>query len=663
MIDTNYAINQLIDFAVIGILILGIWQFRAPRSARFGNLTAAFALLCAFVLVLTRNGIIDTGIVVISLLAGSAAGYAVARVVNMIQIPSMVAFQHGAGGIAAFLISFVELTRGAHELGLMNKISGILGLTIGSLTFSGSMIAAAKLANKMKQTPQILPAHSYLVLMNLLAMLGLGIAALYVPSGIRLYLFLTLIALSAAFGIIFSIRIGGADMPVLISFLNATAGLAAAFCGMIIENKLLIACGATVAASGSILTHVMCKAMNRSLFRVFVPISEKNKSAPASAEENAATDLTGCDPSLDIRQLNPENNFEKAIQIAKGAKKVIIVPGYGMALAQAQFEVVSFAKKMVDMGKDVKFAIHPVAGRMPGHMNVLLAEADIDYDMLVEMDTVNPEFKTTDLTLIVGACDVVNPAAINVEGTPISGMPILHAHESKNVVCCNFDHKPGYSGVKNPLYESNNTVMLTGDAKKTVRQLMENFSGEKPLGEKALTDSSRADRTADAVGALTSAKKVIIIPGYGMALAQAQFKVVELASILEEMGVSVKFAIHPVAGRMPGHMNVLLAEAEVDYENLFEMEMVNPEFAETDVALIFGACDVVNPAAISIEGTPISGMPILMAHEAEKIIICNYDEKPGYSGVENPLYNNKKSILLLGDAKSTANDLIATLKS
>ena len=474
MIDTNYVINQLIDFAVIGILILGIWQFRAPRSARFGNLTAAFALLCAFVLVLTRNGIIDTGIVVISLLVGSAAGYAVARVVNMIQIPSMVAFQHGAGGIAAFLISFVELTRGAHELGLMNRISGILGLMIGSLTFSGSMIAAAKLANKMKQTPQILPAHSYLVLMNLLAILGLGIAALYVPSGIRLYLFLALIALSAAFGIIFSIRIGGADMPVLISFLNATAGLAAAFCGMIIENKLLIACGATVAASGSILTHVMCKAMNRSLFRVFVPISEKKKTAPVSAEDIAATDLSGCDPTLDIRQVNPENNFEKAIEIARDAKKVIIIPGYGMALAQAQFEVVSFAKKLIDMGKDVKFAIHPVAGRMPGHMNVLLAEADVDYDMLVEMDTVNPEFKETDFTLIVGACDVVNPAAINVDGTPISGMPILHAHEAKNVVCCNFDDKPGYSGVKNPLYESSNTVMLPGDAKKTVRQLMEN---------------------------------------------------------------------------------------------------------------------------------------------------------------------------------------------
>ena len=664
MIDTNYVINQLIDFAVIGILILGVWQFRAPRSARFGNLTAAFALLCAFVLVLSRNGIIDPGIVVISLLAGSAAGYLVARVVSMVQIPSMVAFQHGAGGIAAFLVSLVELTRGAHALELVNEISGILGLTIGSLTFSGSMIASAKLANKMRQTPQILPTHSYLTMMNLLAILVLGIAALYVPSGARLYLFLILITLSVAFGIIFSIRIGGADMPVLISFLNATAGLAAAFCGMIIENKLLIACGATVAASGSILTHVMCKAMNRSLFRVFVPISEKSKSMPGSTGENTATDLSGGEPSPDIRQINAENNFEKAIKIARDAKKLIIVPGYGMALAQAQSEVVSFAKKMINMGKDVKFAIHPVAGRMPGHMNVLLAEADVDYDMLVEMDTVNPEFKATDFVLIVGACDVVNPAAINIDGTPISGMPILLTHEAKNVVCCNLDDKPGYSGVKNPLYESSNTVMLPGDAKKTVQQLMENIAGEKSRGEIAVvTHSSLTDRTTDAVGALTSAKKVIIIPGYGMALAQAQFKVVELASILEKIGVSVKFAIHPVAGRMPGHMNVLLAEAEVDYEKLFEMEMVNPEFMETDVALIFGACDVVNPAAISIEGTPISGMPILMAHEAKKIIICNYDEKPGYSGVENPLYDNKKTILMFGDAKSTASDLIETLRS
>ncbi|MBC2743760.1 MAG: NAD(P)(+) transhydrogenase (Re/Si-specific) subunit beta [Desulfosarcina sp.] len=586
MTDSNNAITLLIDFSVIAVLIVGIWQFRAPRGARFGNLTAAFALLCAFILVLYRNGVIDAGTVVLSLLVGSIAGYAVARSVSMIQIPAMVAFQHGAGGIAAFLVSLVELMRGAHALDLINEVSGILGLTIGSLTFSGSMIAAAKLANKMRQTPQVLPAHTYIVLGNLGVLLAIGLAALYVPSGAKVYLYVAQIALSALFGIVFSIRIGGADMPVLISFLNATAGIAASFCGMVIENQLLIAFGATVAASGSILTHVMCKSMNRSLLRVFVPHTEKRVNARKKMPD-AGSGGPGHAMAADSRQVDTNHRFAKAAGIVADARQVIIVPGYGMALAQAQLAVVSLVKKMVAMGKDVKYAIHPVAGRMPGHMNVLLAEAGVDYDMLVEMDAINPEFQNTDLVLVVGACDVVNPAAIDVPGTPISGMPILLTHEAKNVVCCNFDDKPGYSGVPNPLYEKSNTVR----------------------------------------------------------------------------GADVKYAIHPVAGRMPGHMNVMLAEAEVDYDNLLEMDEVNPLFAETDVVMVFGACDVVNPAAIQSEGTPISGMPILMAHEAKKIIACNFDKKPGYSGVPNPLYDNSKTIMMLGDAKKSANDLISSLQS
>jgi len=653
MTDSNNAITLLIDFSVIAVLIVGIWQFRAPRGAKFGNLTAAFALLCAFILVLYRNGIIDAGTVVLSLLVGSIAGYAVARTVNMIQIPAMVAFQHGAGGIAAFLVSIVELMRGAHSLGLINEVSGILGLTIGSLTFSGSMLAAAKLANKMRQTPQLLPAHNYLVLANLVALLAIGFAALYVPNDAKVYLYVVLIALSALFGILFSIRIGGADMPVLISSLNATAGLAAAFCGMVIENQLLIAFGATVAASGSILTHVMCKAMNRSLLRVFVPYTEKRSNSSCEMPD-AGSDGPGKAMAADSRQVDTDHRFLKAAGIVADARQVIIVPGYGMGLAQAQLAVVALAKKMVAMGKDVQYAIHPVAGRMPGHMNVLLAEAGVDYDMLVEMDTINPEFRTTDLVIVVGACDVVNPAAINIPGTPISGMPILLTHEAKNVVCCNFDDKPGYSGVPNLLYENKNTVLLPGDAKKTVHQLLDTLAGEK---------SEKGTTTADVIRALASAKKVMIIPGYGMALAQAQFKVVELASLLEKRGADVKYAIHPVAGRMPGHMNVILAEAEVDYENLLEMEMANPQFAETDVALVLGACDVVNPAAMDTEGTPISGMPILTAHEARKIVVCNFDKKPGYSGVPNPLYDSSKTIMMLGDAKDSTNDLILSLRA
>jgi NAD(P) transhydrogenase subunit beta len=242
-------------------------------------------------------------------------------------------------------------------------------------------------------------------------------------------------------------------------------------------------------------------------------------------------------------------------------------------------------------------------------------------------------------------------------------MPILHAHEAKNVICCNFDELPGYSGVKNPLYANGNTIMLPGDARKSVRQLLERVTAEKTTEEKPAAGRRIGDCTADAVNALASAKKVVIVPGYGMALAQAQFKVAQLASLLEGRGASVKFAIHPVAGRMPGHMNVILAEAEVDYENLLEMDAVNSQFKETDVALIVGACDVVNPAAMNAKGTPISGMPILRAHEAKKILICNYDEKPGYSGVENPLYDNRKSVRMFGDAKKTASDLVAALSA
>jgi NAD/NADP transhydrogenase beta subunit len=295
---------------------------------------------------------------------------------------------------------------------------------------------------------------------------------------------------------------------------------------------------------------------------------------------------------------------------------------------------------------------------------VLLADEGVDFDMLEDMYTINPEFKNTDLSLVIGACDVVNPAAIETDGSPISGMPILLTHESKHVVCCNLDDKPGYSGVENPLYKNDNTIMLLGNAKETVRQLVDNLSEIKPDVEESSSQDKPKDHFVDsAITVLASAKKIIIIPGYGMALAQAQFKVIELASILESLGAQVKFAIHPVAGRMPGHMNVLLAEAEVDYDNLYEMDEINPEFSQTDAVIVFGACDVVNPAAMETEGTPISGMPILLAHEAKTIIVCNFDAKPGYSGVENTLYENPKTIMLLDDAAATATNLIEALKS
>jgi NAD(P) transhydrogenase subunit beta len=660
MTETRYALDLWCDLLVIALLAVGIWQFRTPRGAKFGNLTAACALLGAFVLVLWRNGVVDSATVVISLVIGSVGGFAVARAVSMIQIPAMVAVQNGAGGMAALLVALVELMRRADSLELVGEVSGVLGLTIGALTFSGSMIAGAKLANKMRQTPQILPAHSQLVLITLVAMAVIGLSALYAPIQVKLYFLVFQIVLSAVFGILFSIRIGGADMPVLISFLNANTGLAAALCGMVIGNQLLIAFGATVAASGSILTHLMCKAMNRNLLRIFVPdtiqrqaVSEDRTKPPAVGQPDPLLSPADSQGATDQK-------LEKALAILADAKKIIIVPGYGMALAQAQVALVALAQKMVEMGKEIRYAIHPVAGRMPGHMNVLLAEAGVDYDLLVEMEEINPQFQATDLALIVGACDVVNPAAITVAGTPITGMPILLTHEAKHVICCNYDDQPGYSGVKNPLYERPRTLLLTGDAKETLQRLLVAMTAEKPAAVKA---AAGVDALAAALAALGSAKTVVIIPGYGMALAQAQFKVVALAALLEKRGATVKYAIHPVAGRMPGHMNVILAEAEVDYENLLEMDAVNPRFEETDVALIFGACDVVNTAAIDVPGTPISGMPILMAHAAKTVIVCNLDTKPGYSGVENPLYDTPKTILLLGDAKKTASQLVSALES
>lgn len=461
MIESYFSMNLFLDFCVIGILILGIWLFRWPNTAKLGNLTAAFALTCAAALVLYRSGTLYPYIVLISLVIGSAVGYWVARKVTMIQIPAMVAFQNGAGGLASFLISFVELMRGSQHLGAVNEFFGLLGLTTGALTFSGSMIAGGKLSNKLGQTPRILPKHTWLVMINLAAIVALIIAVLFAPPGSQIFLYVLIVLLSILFGIIFSIRIGGADMPVLISFLNATTGLAAAFCGMIIENKLLISCGATVGASGSILTYVMCRAMNRSLFRVFVPLETSRQNPVVNNRQTLTADPV------------EKNGLQKAVELVRKAKKVIIIPGYGMALAQAQFKVVELASILESMRIQVKFAIHPVAGRMPGHMNVLLAEAEIDYDKLYEMDEINPEFSQTDAVLIFGACDVVNPAAVEIEGTPISGMPILTAHDAEKIIICNFDANPGYSGVENTLYENPKTIMLLGDAGSTATELID----------------------------------------------------------------------------------------------------------------------------------------------------------------------------------------------
>ncbi|MCC6962924.1 MAG: NAD(P)(+) transhydrogenase (Re/Si-specific) subunit beta [candidate division Zixibacteria bacterium] len=454
----------ILELAIIALLIVGITLFRTPRGARWGNLTAAAALLAAIVLVASTHRIVDVSWLVAALLIGGAVGIVVAVRVTMIQIPAMVAFQHGAGGVAACTVALVELTRSGAELTPLGEVSGYLGLVIGAATFSGSMLASAKLAAKIKQTPTILPKHNFALLILLAAIAGLCLTASASTGSGPIALLIVALAASVLLGWLFAIRIGGADMPVLISFLNATAGLAAAFCGIVIKNQLLIACGATVAASGSILTAVMCKAMNRS----FVKVLSGNKSVPTSVTRPAAPER----PAVPRVVRTFAESMTEAKRLLHEAGSVIIVPGYGMALAKAQFKVADLSQRLMQMGKKVSFAIHPVAGRMPGHMNVLLAEADVDYELLREMDDVNGEFAATDVVLVIGACDVVNPAAIMKADTPISGMPILNAHEAKHVLVFNLDERPGYSGVPNSLYDEPSTILLFGDAGKTIGEVL-----------------------------------------------------------------------------------------------------------------------------------------------------------------------------------------------
>ena len=442
----------VVNLAIIALLVAGMSQFRTPRGARLGNHAAALSLIAAVTLVVVQHGLSEPWIVAGATAIGALAGIAVAYRASMTAIPAVVALQHGMGGAAAVVVSAIELTHGAPTLSEVARVSGLFGLVLGGATLSASLLAAAKLADKIRQRPTVLPHHNLALLALLL------LVALPAVGGDSVIGVAAMIVVSIGFGVVFAMRIGGADMPVLISFLNATAGLAAAFCGVAIENRLLVVVGATVASSGSILTIMMCRAMNRSLKSIFLggPLA-----APGMIGELAAK------PPEPVP--SPGDHVDRVARLALEARSVIVVPGYGMALAHAQFEVVRLTKLLETIGKDVRFAIHPVAGRMPGHMNVLLAEADVDYDKLVEIDDANRVFPETDLVLIVGACDVVNPAALDVEDTPLSGMPILQAHQARAIAVCNLDARPGYSGVDNPLYRAPNTLLLLGDALETVK--------------------------------------------------------------------------------------------------------------------------------------------------------------------------------------------------
>jgi H+-translocating NAD(P) transhydrogenase subunit beta len=465
-------VNLLVDFSIIALILIGVRQFRSPRGALRGNWIAAVALGLAVLTVAVRHDLVSPRLVIGMLLVGAVLGWLLAVRVSMIQTPAMVALQHGAGGVAAFLVCFIELVRDSGAQGAVQELSGVTGLVLGAATFSGSLVAGGKLANLIRQPPQVLRGHGWWVAGTAAAALLLSGLAGWSSGSTLVLLLALLILVSAILGTLFSVRIGGADMPVLISFLNATAGLAAAFAGVVIGNRLLVAAGATVAASGSVLTIAMCRAMNRGLFAVFRGFQTPEAPDAPIGPGDIIPELDGGASEKGTETLDP---MEAAAEACRNARSVIFVPGYGMAMAQAQFEVVELARTLESQGKSVRFAIHPVAGRMPGHMHVLLSEAEAPYDKLCELHSINSEFGETDLAIVVGASDVVNPAAGTLKGTPISGMPILKAHEACRILVVNLDDKPGYSGVRNLLYDRPNAILVWGDAKRSLRLIIDSL--------------------------------------------------------------------------------------------------------------------------------------------------------------------------------------------
>jgi len=468
-------VNLLGLIFVLGT-IWGIKLMNSPMTAVRGNLLGSVSMAGAIILTLLAEGIISLPLLWAAMAIGALFGYYLAVKVAMIQMPQMVALLNGFGGGSSAIVSLLALLGLLGDISTADRLTSGLGLVIGSITLSGSLIAAAKLHGKMNQRPIIFKGQSTWNNLALLATGILFISLLVIPSGRISQAALWILVLSLAYGILFTIRVGGADMPITISLLNSFSGIAASISGLAVRNPLLVAIGAIVGASGLILTRLMCKAMNRSLSQVLtgktVLISKKPDPGVSLSEERR------------FSQRKPEadtENQDDFLSHIRNAESIIVIPGYGMALAQAQHEVKKFADILEGMNKEVKFAIHPVAGRMPGHMNVLLAEADVPYDKLFEMNDINDEFKETDLVIVVGANDVINPAANTAEGTPIYGMPILRAYEAKHVVIFNLDTKPGYAGVDNPLYSMDNTTLVLGDAATTISKAIDGISTGKDL--------------------------------------------------------------------------------------------------------------------------------------------------------------------------------------
>jgi len=442
------------------LFILGLKQLSSPKGARNGNFTAALGMVVALAATLPLLHFTRTGITIIAIgvAIGTVVGVVGARLVRMTAIPQMVALFNGVGGGAAALVAVAELLKLGDHPALSLAFPSVFSIVIGSVSFAGSMVAFAKLQELMTGTPITYRGQQIVNLLLAAAIVGFAIAVLAIAS--IPFSFISLMVLALILGVAFVLPIGGADMPVVISLLNACTGLAVAASGFTLDNFALIVAGTLVGASGSLLTKLMSDAMGRSLGNIlFGAFGQIHAGATAAG---------GGAQSRSVRSASAEDLGT----LLAYSQRVIIVPGYGLAVAQAQHAARELADVLERRGVDVEYAIHPVAGRMPGHMNVLLAEANVPYEQLKEMDQVNDDFKNADVALIVGANDVVNPAARSTPGSPIYGMPILNADQAKNIIFMKRSMRPGFAGIDNDLMFGPKTVMFFGDAKDSLTKLV-----------------------------------------------------------------------------------------------------------------------------------------------------------------------------------------------
>ncbi|GAB4319732.1 MAG: NAD(P)(+) transhydrogenase (Re/Si-specific) subunit beta [Bacteroidales bacterium] len=453
------AILELSYLIAAILFVTGLKLLSHPETARKGNFWAAAGMLLAMVTTLLLHKSDDGSgialpnvmVILVTLIIGGLAGYYISVKVKMTAMPELVSFFNATGGAASALVGLLEFFNPQNESLLVTS----LGLIIGAIAFSGSMIAYGKLAGKVGSIRSGMMKWVNLVMILVLIVLAVWILLQPEPHALRGYVYL-LLGLSLLYGILFVMPIGGADMPVVISLLNSLTGIAAAMAGFIYHNLAMILGGIFVGAAGSILTLLMCRAMNRSLLNVIIGGFGGGSGGAAGEEGGTVKEITLTDAAV----------------LLAYSQKVVVVPGYGLAVAQAQHITHELEKLLESKGVQVKYGIHPVAGRMPGHMNVLLAEADVPYEKLVEMDEINKEMPETDVVVVVGANDVVNPSANETPGSPIYGMPIIRAYEAKNVIVMKRGMGKGYAGIENPLFFKDNTRMLFGNAKDSIQALV-----------------------------------------------------------------------------------------------------------------------------------------------------------------------------------------------